>query len=209
MLTLPLMRMPVLDPIESPKESPRASVTPPPTLAAPAGCASPTSKTVCFAPTRTVVYFSRQLDESKIPSDAIAPLGLGEPLGCTDEPLAEAEHSRSLYNYIVPVPPGERMALLAGTCTSEAMAAAVQQNVQLLRELSDSRMQLIRSGKRSLSAADLADSDDDESDMATEAPAKRQRSSSSSSSSDDGGRRHAHGGKCDGCRRVVCLCIEA
>lgn len=206
MLTLPLMRTPVLDPIESPTESPRASVTPPPTLP-PAGCASPTAKTVCFAPTRTVVYFSRQLDGSKIPSDAIAPLGLGEPLGCTDEPLAEAEHSRSLYNYIVPVPPGERMALLAGTCTSEAMAAAVQQNVQLLRELNDSRMQLVLSGKRSFSAADLADSDDDESDKVTEAPvAKRPRSSSSS---DGGCHRHANGGKCDACRRVICLCIEA
>merc|ERR1712023_315292 len=199
MLTLPLMRTPVLDPIESPTESPRASVTPPPTLP-PAGCASPTAKTVCFAPTRTVVYFSRQLDGSKIPSDAIAPLGLGEPLGCTDEPLAEAEHSRSLYNYIVPVPPGERMALLAGTCTSEAMAAAVQQNVQLLRELNDSRMELILSGKRSFSAADLVDSDDDELDESIEPPTKRQCSSSSSNS---GNRRHAGSGKCDACRRVV------
>jgi len=195
-------------------------VTPPPMVGRKSSESPPAKRFVSFAPTRTVVYFSRQLDGSKIPSDAIAPLGLGDALAEEHEPLAEETHrrERGVYNFCMPVPPDQRVALLRDTCTEAAMAAAVQQNVQLLRELNDSRMRLILSGKRG--ACEDEDSDDDESnESSSHPPAKRVKlgdSSSSSSNSDSSGsgasalrrsRSLVPGGKCDACRRVMCLCV--
>ena len=182
--------------------------TPPPVGREELTASPPAKRTVTFAPTRTTIYFQRALDGSKIPSDAIAPLGLGNAVTEECEPLDEAMHRRSADNWIMPIPPNQRVEMLKGACTHEAMAAAVQQNVMFLRELNDSRMRLVLSGKRG--RPDESDSEEEEEEEETPPPVKRAKTglSSSSSSSGWGSGRTIPGGKCHGCRRVNCLCVQ-
>merc|ERR1712159_232874 len=101
------------------------------------GSPSP-KKRVAFCPTTTVFLFDRRLDGGKVPSDAVAPLGLGDlqatvvlPL-LTEEPVCPHTRRR---RFALPVPPADRFALLKAAKTlDETLEDALAENLRLLRE---------------------------------------------------------------------------
>merc|ERR1712224_757210 len=162
----------------------------------------PAKKAVGWHPTNTVFFFQRQLGTDKMPSDALAPLGLGALVNVAQRPLQfPVEGDRRVW--IQPVPLSTRHELLADVeTTAEDLAEVGKENCRLLADINDTRMSLMREAKaqrvglKRCAGRDIDDEDYENVEGARH-PSQRQCVE-----------RAAADGDCEGCRRQVCMCIE-
>jgi len=140
--------------------------------------ASPTSplqrpvRRVAFCPTATVFLFDRTLGGCCVPSDAVAPLGLGTLLKKLVWPLSTVE-PRCPYTGRrpgpEPVPPEDRIDMLrAAEYADEVLEENSSENVRLLQELSDSRTNLIKRRHKRATAWLCEDESDEYADESDE-----------------------------------------
>ena len=139
--------------------------------------------------TVTREYCYRACD--KLPSDAVAPLGLGKLLDVAQQRLDERKRP-STRGWLVPVPPEERLALLGETAEAE-MSTEGMANRKLLQEMQESRMSLLHAvnqvGLKRVASISVEDDAYD-----THPPSKRAACSGST--------------VCQGCQRSDCLCVQ-